>query len=72
MARLAGVSPQTVSRYLRFNGGLKPATLERVEKAIRELDYRPNLVARSMRTRKTGRLAILMPAMAFNPSRMLA
>jgi DNA-binding LacI/PurR family transcriptional regulator len=72
VARLAGVSPQTVSRYLRFNGGLKPTTLERVEKAIRELDYRPNLVARSMRTRKTGRLAILMPAMAFNPSRMLA
>ncbi|MFJ5779792.1 LacI family DNA-binding transcriptional regulator [Streptomyces sp. NPDC093094] len=72
VARLAGVSPQTVSRYLRFGGGLKPATLHRVEGAIRELDYRPNLVARSMRTRKTGRLAILMPAMAFNPSRILA
>lgn len=71
VARLAGVSPQTVSRYLRFNGGLKPTTVERVESAIRELDYRPNLVARSMRTRKTGRLAVLMPAMAFNPSRML-
>ncbi|MEO6085229.1 MAG: LacI family DNA-binding transcriptional regulator [Umezawaea sp.] len=71
VARLAGVSPQTVSRFLRFNGGLKPATVERVENAVRELDYRPNLVARSMRTRKTGRLAILMPAMAFNPSRML-
>jgi DNA-binding LacI/PurR family transcriptional regulator len=72
VARLAGVSPQTVSRYLRFNGGLKPATVERVESAVRQLDYRPNLVARSMRTRKTGRLAILMPAMTFNPSRMPA
>ncbi|MCC8251621.1 LacI family DNA-binding transcriptional regulator [Saccharothrix luteola] len=72
VARLAGVSPQTVSRFLRFNGGLKPATVARVENAIRELDYRPNLVARSMRTRKTGRLAILMPAIGFNPSRMLA
>ncbi|MBZ3900432.1 LacI family DNA-binding transcriptional regulator [Streptomyces griseiscabiei] len=72
VARLAGVSPQTVSRYLQFKGGLKPVTVERVESAIRELDYRPNLVARSMRTRKTGRLAVLMPAMAFNPSRMLA
>lgn len=61
-----------MSRFLRFNGGLKPATVARVENAIRELDYRPNLAARSMRTRKTGRLAILMPAMAFNPSRMLA
>lgn len=72
VAELAGVSHQTVSRYLRFNGGLKPATVARVEAAIQQLDYRPNLVARSMRTRRTGRLAVLMPAMAFNPSRMLA
>ncbi|MDR1265180.1 MAG: LacI family transcriptional regulator [Propionibacteriaceae bacterium] len=72
MARLAGVSHQTVSRYLRFEGGLKPDTMERVETAIRQLDYRPNLVARSMRTRRTGRLAIVIPAMAFSPARMLA
>jgi LacI family transcriptional regulator len=72
VARLAGVSHQTVSRHLRPDGGLKPATRAKVEAAIRELDYRPNLVARSMRTRRTGRLAVLMPTMAFNPSRMLA
>jgi len=72
VARLAGVSHQTVSRFLRFNGGLKPATRARVEAAIEELDYRPNLIARSMRTRRTGRVAVLMPTMAFNPSRMLA
>jgi DNA-binding LacI/PurR family transcriptional regulator len=72
VAELAGVSHQTVSRYLRFNGGLKPATTARVEEAIEQLGYRPNLVARSMRTRRTGRLAVLMPTMAFNPSRMLA
>ncbi|MBX9396561.1 substrate-binding domain-containing protein [Streptomyces sp. TRM72054] len=39
---------------------------------MRELDYRPNLVARSMRTRRTGRLAVVMPPMTFSPSRMLA
>ncbi|MDX6283089.1 MAG: hypothetical protein QOH03_4160 [Kribbellaceae bacterium] len=72
VAQLAGVSHQTVSRYLRFNGGLKPATQAKVEAAIEELDYSPNLVARSMRTRRSGRLAVLMPTMAFNPSRMLA
>lgn len=81
VAQLAGVSHQTVSRYLRFGGnGLKPMTRERVEGAIRELDYRPNLVARSMRTRRTGRLAVLMPPMVFstyrvpvsNPNRILA
>jgi DNA-binding LacI/PurR family transcriptional regulator len=71
VARLAGVSHQTVSRYLRFNGGLKPATRDRVDAAIKELNYRPNLVARSMRTKRTGRLAILMPAVSFSPARLL-
>lgn len=62
VAERAGVSHQTVSRYLRSNGGLKPATLARVEAAIEELSYRPNLIARSMRTRRTGRIAVLLPA----------
>lgn len=72
VARLASVSHQTVSRYLRFNGeGLKPATREAVAAAIDELNYRPNLLARSMRTRTTGRVAVLIPTLAFNPARML-
>lgn len=62
VAARAGVSHQTVSRYLRNNGGLKPATMTKVQAAIEELNYRPNLIARSMRTRRTGRLAILLPA----------
>ncbi len=62
VARLAGVSHQTVSRYLRFHGaGMKDATRERVSAAIADLDYRPNLVARAMRARETGRLAMLLP-----------
>ena len=57
VAKLAGVSHQTVSRYLRFDGeGLKPTTRASVESAISQLDYRPNLLARSMRTRVTGGL----------------
>jgi len=72
VARLAGVSHQTVSRYLRFEGGLKESTRERVAAAVRELGYRPNLGARSMRTRRTGRLAIILPgADAPGPARML-
>ena len=63
VAEHAGVSHQTVSRYLRNNGvGMKHATLTRVEAAIDELNYRPNLLARSMRTRRTGRIAVLLPA----------
>lgn len=62
VARLAGVSHQTVSRYLRFQGaGMKDATQERIRAAINELEYRPNLAARAMRTRRTGRLAVLLP-----------
>lgn len=61
VARVAGVSHQTVSRYLRFEGGLKAATSERIAGAIADLDYRPNLIARSMRTRRTGRLAVILP-----------
>ncbi len=61
VAAKAQVSHQTVSRYLRFNGGLKPATSERIAAAIAELGYRPNLVARSMRTRRSGRVALIMP-----------
>jgi LacI family transcriptional regulator len=72
VAQLAGVSHQTVSRYFRFNGGLKPETRERIDRAVSTLNYRPNLVARSMRTRRTGRLAVVMPAMAYNPARMLS
>jgi LacI family transcriptional regulator len=61
VASRAGVSHQTVSRYLRNNGGLKPTTVAKVQAAIEELEYRPNRVARSMRTRRTGRIAILLP-----------
>jgi len=73
VAALAGVSHQTVSRYLRHNGGLKPATVEKVDAAIRALDYRPNLVARSMRTKHPNRLAVVLPTLpGFVPVRLLA
>ena len=72
VAGRAGVSHQTVSRYLQNNGGLKPATVAKVQAAIDELDYRPNRLARSMRTRRTGRIAILLPtATKLLPLRLL-
>ncbi len=72
VAGRAGVSHQTVSRYLQHNGGLKPTTVEKVQTAIEELDYRPNRLARSMRTRRTGRIAILLPtATKLLPLRLL-
>ena len=72
VAQLAGVSHQTVSRYFSAPDGLKPATKARVDTAVHQLNYRPNLIARSMRTRRTGRLAVIVPTLTYSPSRMLA
>jgi DNA-binding LacI/PurR family transcriptional regulator len=55
------VSHQTVSRYLKNRDGLKPATRERVEQAVAELNYRPNLIARSMRTQRSNRITVVLP-----------
>ncbi|WP_220729601.1 LacI family DNA-binding transcriptional regulator [Streptomyces radicis] len=71
MARLAGVSHQTVSRYLRGER-LKPATREKVDAAVKDLDYRPNQLARSMRTRRTNRLAVVLPMPSTFPLRLLS
>lgn len=72
VARLAGVSHQTVSRYLREDGGLRPETRASIDRAVKQLDYRPNLLARSMRTRRSGRLAVVLPRMTYDPARMVA
>lgn len=72
VASLAGVSHTTVSRYLQDKDSLKPKTRVKVEFAVKTLDYRPNLVARSMRTRHTNRLAIVLASGAHFPGRLLA
>ncbi|MEU8222440.1 LacI family DNA-binding transcriptional regulator [Kribbella sp. NPDC048915] len=72
VASLAGVSHTTVSRYLQDKDSLKPKTRVKVEDAVKALDYRPNLVARSMRTRHTNRLAIVLASGAQFPGRLLA
>nr|WP_218852608.1 LacI family DNA-binding transcriptional regulator [Spelaeicoccus albus] len=61
VAARAGVSHQTVSRYMRHDGGLKPATSARIERAVAELGFRPDPIARSMRTRRSGRIALVLP-----------
>lgn len=62
VARSAGVSKATVSRVV--NGGLRhirPETRRRVLEAAHALDYRPNLVAASMRTRRTRTITLMIP-----------
>ncbi|WP_350276359.1 LacI family DNA-binding transcriptional regulator [Kribbella sp. HUAS MG21] len=64
VAALAGVSHQTVSRYLRSDPAVKVTTSTKIKAAIDELGYRPNLTARAMRTRSTGVVAIILPGWA--------
>jgi DNA-binding LacI/PurR family transcriptional regulator len=59
VARLAGVSHQTVSRVLNNHPSVKATTRERVLDAMRELDYRPNNLARSLVTSRTHRIGVL-------------
>ncbi len=53
IARHAGVSPITVSRVVNNSGYVSRETRERVEAAIRELNYVPNLIASSLRSRQS-------------------
>ena len=67
MAQRAGVSTSTVSNVLNGRSErMAPATLARVESAIRELKYRPNTSARQLKTGHTPLLGLLVPSMA-NP-----
>lgn len=59
VAKVAGVSHQTVSRYLKGFQGIRPETRERVESALAALDYRPNLTARSLATSRSHRIGAL-------------
>jgi DNA-binding LacI/PurR family transcriptional regulator len=59
VARLAGVSHQTVSRVLNNEDTVRPQTRAKVEAAIRELRYRPSSVARALATRKTHTLGLV-------------
>jgi LacI family transcriptional regulator len=61
VARRAGVSTATVSRALNATGQVRPATRWLVEEAVRELGYRPNTLARSLKTRTTQTIAFLLP-----------
>ena len=54
VAKLAGVSSQTVSRVVRGASVVAPETRERVLAVVEELSYRPNLAARSLSNRRTG------------------
>ncbi len=61
VARVAGVSRQTVSRAMNDKGEISPDTKERVLKAIQELGYQPNRLAQGMVTQRTKTVGLVIP-----------
>src|SRR5258708_7289012 len=61
IAREANVSPKTVSRVIRGDDYVSRETLERVQKAIKELGYRPNRAARSLVSNQSSVIGIIIP-----------
>jgi len=61
VAALAGVSPTTVSHVLSGKRLVAEETRGAVHDAIRRLGYRPNYVARSLRTRRSHMIAVVVP-----------
>lgn len=59
VARLAGVSHQTVSRVLNDLPNVRPATRKRVEDAIRQLHYTPSPAARALVTKRSRTLGLV-------------
>jgi DNA-binding LacI/PurR family transcriptional regulator len=69
VARLAGVSHQTVSRVLNDLPNVRPATRARVEQAIAQLRYSPSPAARALVTRRTRTIGLVAPVAAdFGPT----
>lgn len=63
VAKLAGVSISTVSKYLN-GGNIRPENLEPIRSAIAALDYRANPFARGLKANRSRSIGILLPTMA--------
>lgn len=61
VAKEAGVSTATVSRYINNVGFISDELKSKINKAIKELNYYPNKVARSLSKGKTGIIGIIIP-----------
>ena len=69
VARLAGVSHQTVSRHLRAMSGISEQTRNKVDRAVGQLGYRTNTTARALATNRSKRIgAVVFELTEFGPS----
>src|SRR5688572_13107431 len=80
VAKHTGLSPSTVSRALNKSGYISPDTQRRVDEAVAELGYQPNLMARSLKGKPLNLIGLIMPelsslydnAIAYSISRTLS
>ena len=61
VAKRAKVSKTTVSKILSGKGNVRQSTLDKVNKAMKELDYIPSVFAQGLRINKTRSIAVLLP-----------
>ncbi len=66
IAERAGVAPMTVSRVINETGYVSETMREKVQRAVKELNYHPNGLARSLKRQRTQVVGILLPDIA-NP-----
>lgn len=65
VARLAGVSQSTVSRVLRHDPKVRPATRERVLQVLTETRYVPNAAARAFRTNRSDSIGVVVARLSY-------
>jgi DNA-binding LacI/PurR family transcriptional regulator len=61
VAKKAGVGIATVSRVINNSGYVKKETREKIEKVIKDINYMPNEIARSMTRQKNNIVAFILP-----------
>jgi len=72
VAALSGVSYQTVSRVINNHPNVAESTRDRVLRAIKQLDYHPNRVARTLAARRSNTLAVVTFRMNYHgPAQMM-
>lgn len=65
VARLAGVSQSTVSRVLRNDAKVRPATRDRVLQVLAQTRYVPNAAARAFRTSRSGSIGVVVARLSY-------